>query len=172
MIALAVGLFCFLLHAAVTLCWLRLPGRVSPVTRHGISAIGTHVLGIVLAALFAAPFAYWPAAAVSGFLAVCWLFTFSAVYKSVSLRILTRMAHVPGNELSFDTITDDHVRSEFAARVAVLVKMGCAEETADGYAITGKGSETARRVALIQRACGIGQSGMYGGCAMTEREAA
>ncbi len=172
MIALLVGLCCFLLHAAVTLCWLRLPGRVSPVARHGVSAIGTHVLGIVWGAQLIGPFAYWPAAAVSGFGAVCWLFAFSAVYKSVSLRILTQLARTPGNALSLESITGEHVRPEFAARVAVLVRMGCAEETAEGYTITGKGSETARRIALIQRACGIEQSGMYGGSTSAEREAA
>src|SRR5258708_6127744 len=112
MMGLLIGLCCSTLHAAVSLAWSRLPGRMSPVARHAISALGTHVLGIALAAILVGPFGYWPAAAASGFFAVCWLFAFSAVYKSVSLRILTQLDRAPGHALPFETITEEYVRPE------------------------------------------------------------
>jgi hypothetical protein len=170
MIALFIGLGCFALHMAVTLLWLRLPGRVSSVGRHAISAFATHLFGVALAIWLVESFAYWPVAAVSGFLAAGWLFAFSAVYKSVSLRILTQLDRTTGHELPFKTITEEFVRPEFAARIMVLVKMGLAEETPNGYALTEKGRRMARRIALIQRAWGIERSGMYGSSASTNRE--
>lgn len=163
MIALFVGLMCSAAHVVVSLVWLRLPGRMSPVGRHAASALGTHVTVIVLAGQFLEPFAYWPVAAVSGFGAVCWLFAFSAVYKSVSLRILRQLAHTPGHAMPITTITEDYVRPEFEARVALLVKLDCANALGDLYAIAERGSVVARRITLIQRACGIVVSGMYAG---------
>ena len=163
MTGLLVGLVCFALHAAVTLIWLRVRRGPPPVARHAASALGTHAVGVAGAVFVAGPFAYWPAAAVGGFLAVCWLFAFSAVYKSVSLRILTHLDRTPGNALSLDAVTEDYVRPEFEARVAVLVKMGCAGELPDGYAATAKGNDTARRIGAIRRACGVDGGGMYGG---------
>ena len=161
MTGLLVGLCCFALHAAVSLVWLRLPGRTSPVARLAASALGTHALGIAFAAVVLGPFAYWPAAAVSGFLAVGWLFAFSAVYKSVSLCILTQLDRAPGHTLPFETITQEYVSPEFEARVEVLLKMGCAEESDGEFAVTEKGNATARRIEAIRRACGVDGSGLY-----------
>ncbi|VTT97522.1 Uncharacterized protein OS=Crocosphaera watsonii WH 8501 GN=CwatDRAFT_1334 PE=4 SV=1 [Gemmataceae bacterium] len=166
--ALLVGLCCFAAHVAVTLVWLRVKRGPSPVARHAASALGTHAAGVLAGAWVAGPLAYWPAAAVSGFGAVCWLFAFSAVYKSVSLRILSQLSRTPGNALPFVAIAEAYVRPEFEARVAVLVKMGCAEEDAGGYAATAAGNATARRIAGIQRACGIEASGLYGGAIATQ----
>lgn len=163
MTGLLVGLACFALHAAATLVWLRVPRGPAPVVRHAASALVTHAAGVAGAAFLAGPFAYWPAAAVSGFLAVCWLFAFSAAYKSVSLRILTHLDRAPGNALPLGVVAEDYVRPEFEARAALLVKMGCAEEVPDGYAATAKGNDAARRVARVRRAFGVGGGGMYGG---------
>src|SRR5262245_64767426 len=113
MTALLVGLGCFALHAAVSLVWLRRPGRTPPVVRHAASALGTHVVGVVVAAYCAGPLAYWPLAAVSAFGAVGWLFAFSAVYKSVSLRVLTELASVPDGARSLEAVTEGYVRPEF-----------------------------------------------------------
>ena len=170
MTGLLVGLFCFAVHAVVSLAWLRLPTGPSPVVRHALSSLGTHVLGVTLAVYLTGPFAYWPAAAVSGFLAVAWLFAFSAVYKSVSLRILAELDRTPGHALSLDAITVSYVRPEFENRVKVLLTMGCAEEVAGAYGPTPKGEEAARRVEAVRRACGIVGDGMYGHAANPDRQ--
>jgi hypothetical protein len=119
----------------------------------GLLAAGAFLVG---------PFAYWPVAAVNAFGVVCWLFAFSAVYKSVSLRVLTHLDRAPGNALSLESVTEDYVRPEFEARVALLVKMGCADEVTGGYAATPQGNDTARRIAMIRRACGVEGGGLYG----------
>ncbi|MFO0822107.1 MAG: hypothetical protein U0792_03140 [Gemmataceae bacterium] len=159
--AILVGLGCFVAHVAVTLVWLRISRGPSPVARHATSALFTHVLGVVIAANLMHTLAYWPVAAVSGFGAVCWLFAFSAVYKSVSLRILTQLDRTPGHSLPFAAIATEFVQPEFVARVGVLVKMRCAVEVPDGFLATETGNATARRIGLIQRACGVEVSGLY-----------
>jgi hypothetical protein len=163
MTALIVGLGCFLAHALVSLVWLRLPGPLSLPGRHAVSAIGTHTAGIVFGAHLVGPFAYWPAAAVSGFGAVCWLFAFSAVYKSVSFRILTRLSRLEGRSLSLPAITEEYVRPEFEQRTRVLAAMNCAHEANATFAITARGRAMADRLRAIQRACGIERSGLYAG---------
>ena len=170
MTALLVGLACFALHAVVTLIWLRLPGRISPVARHAASALGTHIVGVALAAMVLGPFAYWPAAAANGFLAIGWLFAFSAVYKSVSLRILTHLDRVLDHSLTVDAIADRYVRAEFEARARVLMKMGCVDASNGAYTLTEKGRAVARRIEGIRRACGVGGSGLYSESASRESE--
>lgn len=169
MTALLVGLVCFLLHAVVSLVALRQPGRMSPVARHAASALGTHIVGMAVAAWVVGPFAYWPAAAANGWLVVCWLFVFSAVYKSVSLRILTHLDRLPSHSLGVDTIAESYVRPEFEARALVLVKMGCARESNGEFMLTEKGSAVARRIEGIRRAWGIEGSGLYRKEASCER---
>jgi hypothetical protein len=170
MTGLLVGLCCFATHVVASLVWLRLRRGPALVVRHALSAVGSHALVVVVAAFLAGPFSYWPAAALSGFLAVGWLFAFSAVYKSVSLRVLAELERTPGHALTLEVITDAYVRPEFESRVAVLVNMGCAEEVAAAYAPTPKGNETARRVESVRRACGIVGDGMYGHAANLDRE--
>jgi hypothetical protein len=162
MTALLIGLLCFAAHVGVTLVWLRLPGRMSPVARHAVSALATHILGLVIAVYLVEEFAYWPAAAVNAFGVVCCLFAFSAVYKSVSLRVLTELARAPGRSLAMETITAEHVQPEFEARISVLVKMGCAAETPEGFVATAKGKDAASRIQAVQGVCGINASGLYG----------
>jgi hypothetical protein len=162
MTGLIVGLGCFVFHVAVSLVWLRWPGRPSPVSRHAASALVTHGLVVILAAWWVGPYEYWPAAAVSGFGAVVWLFVYSAVYKSVSLRILGEIIRSPGHALSLATITEQCVRPEFENRALVLVRMGCARESDRGYEVTRKGTDVASRIAVVQWVCGIVTSGLYG----------
>lgn len=169
MTALLVGLACFLLHAVVSLIALRLPARMSPVARHASSALGTHIVGVAIAALVVGPFAYWPVAATNGLLAIGWLFAFSAVYKSVSLRILMHLDRLPSHTLGVDTIAESYVRPEFEARALVLVKMGCAGKSNGEFMLTEKGSAVARRIEGIRRAWGIEGTGLYREVASRER---
>jgi hypothetical protein len=161
MTGMIVGLGCFILHVVATLVWLRRPGRPSPVARHAVSALGTHLFGVFLAAWLAPPFSYWSAAAVSGFGAIVWLFVFSAVYKSVSLRILRELARSQGRTLALAAITDQYVLPEFESRVAVLLQMRCVRATANGYEVTRKGTDIASRIAVFQWLFGITASGLY-----------
>ena len=160
-LSLLVGLGCFAAHAALSLVLLRLPGWLSPVARHAGSAAITHVAGVALGAWWGGPIVYWPVAAVSGFGAVCWLFAFSAVYKSVSLRILTELANAPDHALPFDVITAEYVLPQFRDRTDVLQTMGCAKLAGEAFTVTPKGEATAARIAAVQWVCGITNSGLY-----------
>jgi hypothetical protein len=162
MTGLVVGLGCFGLHVATTLVWLRRSGRVSPVARHAVSALASHALVVGFAAIWAGQFDYWAAAAVSGFGAVVWLFAYSALYKSVSLRILGELHRSAGHALSLDAITARYVRPEFENRTGVLVRMGCVREVEGRYEVTRKGRDVATRIAVVQWLFGIVASGMYG----------
>ena len=162
-IALLVGAVSFGGHILLTLILLRLPGRVSPVARHAGSAAATHIAGVVVGGCVVAAFPYWPLAAVTGFGAVVWLFAFSAVYKSVSLRILSQLARTPGNAIPFPVVTASYVVPEFEARVIVLEQMGCAAVVGTEHRLTLKGAAMARRIKVVQRLCGIERSGLYGG---------
>jgi hypothetical protein len=161
MIAFLVGIIGFAAHVLVTTCWLRLPARTAPVIRHAFSAITTHAAVIGFWACCVGKFDYWPAAAVNGFGVVIWLFAFSAVYKSVSLRILTTLAQTPAQQMPLDEVTHAYVRPEFVTRAALLVQLGYAIEQPNGYVITAQGKRLARWIRLIQRAFGIGSSGLY-----------
>ena len=161
--ALIVGAGSLGSHLLLSLLLLRLPGRVAPVARHAGSAAVTHLAGVVIAGITFGPITYWPIAAVSGFGSVVWLFAFSAVYKSVSLRILTHLDEVPGNAIPFQEVTASFVLPEFQSRVKVLEAMGCTKATTDGYALTEKGGLMARRILAVQWVCGIERSGLYGG---------
>ncbi len=163
MIGITVGIGCFVLHAMIVLLWLRQPGKFPPVARHFVSALSTHLVVVIITARFLGQLDYWPIAAVSGFLAVCWLFAFSAVYKSVSLRVLTQLATHSQQRLPLARISACYVRPEFQARVVVLQAMGCVEEVQSGLIVTAKGKRIARWIGMIQRACGITTSGLYGG---------
>lgn len=169
--ALFVGAGCFAAHVLFTLVLLRVPGRMPPVARHAASALFTHVGGVVVAGLALGSLPYWPIAAASGFGAVGWLFAFSAVYKSVSLRILSRLAEAPDNAIPFDVVTAVYVLPEFETRVGVLTTMGCVEPAGGGHALTAKGAATAKKIVAVQALCGIERSGLYGGSADTETEA-
>lgn len=162
LVALLVGAGCTGAHVLLTLLLLRLPGRLSPVGRHAASALLTHVVGVVGAGFLLGPLPYWPAAAASGFGAVVWLFAFSAVYKSVSLKVLTQLARTPGGDLPFNVLTTDYVQAEFVARTEVLTAMGWVQPTPGGFTLTPAGKAAARRLRAIQRVCGIERSGLYG----------
>ncbi len=159
---IVVGLVAFALHCSVSILWLRVrSARPAPVVRHIVSAIGCHIFVVLAFCINDGKFAYWPAFAVFGFLAITWLFAFSAVYKSVSLRILSQLHAAGEMGLRLATISQDYVEPEFANRIAVLLKMGLVEERTEGYSITESGQRFARRWRRVQRIFGIARSGLY-----------
>jgi hypothetical protein len=156
-----VGLSAFLAHLILSLLWLWRPGGIAPVTRHIISALSTHAAATVFGVVFVGNVDCWVITAVSGFGAVSWLFIYSAVYKSVSLRILTKLTKQIRGRMLFDMITATEVRPEFEARADLLVRMGYVVQHSSHYELTNRGSNVARWIRLIQRAYGIKSSGLY-----------
>src|SRR5262249_22103075 len=108
---------------------------------------------------------YWPGAGVFAFGATVWLFVYCAVYKSVSLRILSCMVRAHAGRLSLDRITDRYILGEFRDRMAVLETMGCVVVRESDVVLTSKGRRTARYFEMAQRCFGIERSGLYGDAA-------
>ena len=139
MSALFVGVACFAAHAFASLVWLApsgevVAGRPACDLRARNARPGDHAGSVACGAV-----GLLAGGGGQRVRAVCWLFAFSAVYKSVSLRILTQLARTPGHSLPLGAITVEYVRPEFEARVALLVRVGWAEWTADGILVTESG---------------------------------
>lgn len=157
-----VGLSWLAGHVVVTLVWLRLGSGPSPVARHLVSALVTHLVGVGLVARLGTGWSYWPAAAVHVGGGVAWAFVFCAVYKSVSLRILTELARQSPAGLPLDQIAREIVGPEYAARLGLLVRAGYIVATETGYTATAAGHAAARRLAALRAFWGLDGDGLYG----------
>lgn len=149
-------------HVVITLVWLRWGSRPSPVARHLVSALVTHLVGVGVAARLGPGWAYWPAAAVHVGGVVAWAFVFCAVYKSVSLRVLTELARQSPAGLPLDRIAREIVGPEYAARFGLLVQAGYIVATETGYRATAAGDAAARRLAALRAFWGLDGDGLYG----------
>jgi hypothetical protein len=104
----------------------------------------------------------WPALAAAGAIGIANFFVFSAVYKSISLKMLLLLASRPGCEAEKGLLVDSIVRPAVAQRMGLLVEMGMATEAPDGtHSPTAKGRQTIARLQKLQRLFGISSSGLY-----------
>lgn len=160
--SVVVGAAGLLAHALILLVWLRVPGRLAPVLRHAASAAVVHAASTVAAAYLVGRLPYWPNAAVFGFGVIAYLFAFCAVYKSVSLRILSRLLLAPGQRVGMAEIAQQFVLPEFRQRTRVMEGLGWIKAADDRLVITDKGRRSARRLMRLQALFGIRRSGLYG----------
>jgi hypothetical protein len=158
----AFGAVSFALWAVLALVVLRLPGHLSPVVRLAGLAVMVHAVTTLAAVCFLHALPYWHGAALywSGFIFA--LFGYSAVYKSVSLGILAKLAGQPDRSLSLDDISVRYVLPGFLGRVRILVEAGLVVQSEDRFQLTDAGRRLARRVAAVQRLFGVARSGLYG----------
>jgi hypothetical protein len=134
----------------------------TPVVVHILASVGAEVL-IVLTGLFVEKFLFWPATSVLGFGAIAHLFAFSAVYKSVSLRMLMFLAARPDRTADIDALTEALGRPVILGRMSLLCRMGLAEAVPDGkFQVTPAGRQKVRQLASIQRLFGIREGALYG----------
>jgi len=154
----AIGLVVF---CPLNLVVLRLPGSMAPVLRQTLLALAIHVLITLLAACLVPEIPYWHGAALFWLGFNCLLYGFSAVYKSISLRTLSTLAHSPTGSLPLRVIVEDHIRPCFTKRAALLVEAGLAQERAGLFALTAKGQILAARLTRVQWLFSIQCSGLY-----------
>lgn len=154
----AIGLIVF---CPLNLAVLRLPGSLAPVLRQTLLALGIHVLITLLAAWLVPGIPYWHGAALYWLGFNCLLYGFSAVYKSISLRTLSTLAHSPTGSLPLRVLVEEHIRPCFTRRAVLLVEAGLAQERAGLFAITAKGRILAARLTQLQRLFSIQCSGLY-----------
>lgn len=117
---------------------------------------------VAIGVAWLARFYFWPASAVVGALGIANFFVFSAVYKSVSLRMLGVLNAQAGCRADKKLLIDAVARPAVEQRMALLVVMGLAAEVADQtYAPTAAGRQTINRLQKLQRLFGISRSGLY-----------
>lgn len=154
------GALAFAEYAGLVLVLLRLASRTEPakiVTLGAPCVLVVHGTGIVLTG---APVNLWVFAVTYSYLALTFLMVFGAVYKSVSLRMLTWLLEQPGNSAAYDTILNHFlIGHSFGNRMALIVDKGYATMDGDRYALTSRGHTLAGRTQALQRIFGIQRSG-------------
>jgi hypothetical protein len=158
-----------IVFAGAALVALRLPARLSPVARQALLALLIHVATSALMAWRFPEATYWHGAALYWFGFNCFLYAFSAVYKSVSLRMLSKLAQAPGKRLAMSDIVEEQISPCFTDRVALLVQTRLAEKKHGRYSALPQGLKVASRIRLLQNIFGVKQSGLYTAAPNDER---
>ena len=142
---------------------LRLRDAAAPVPRLALLGLLVHGIAVGAAWLAYPGMSYWHGAALYWFLFNSFLFVFSAVYKSVSLRILWELERAGSVGIPMNEITERHVAPLFEERIDILVRGGMARSSEDRFEVTAKGKVWADRFSLVQKVFGIEGGGLYGG---------
>jgi hypothetical protein len=148
-----------LLWLATVLVLLRIMRRSPALIVIGAAAL-VYVVLLIAAAAMPGRVAFWPLSAAYGFVTLCGLMAFGALYKSVSLRMLGDLSKVAGHAMPEQELLARYIEEDsFGRRVAILLEQGHAERTADGLRLSPKGRRIAAAIHLFQRAFAIRASG-------------
>jgi hypothetical protein len=120
-----------------------------------------HVLANVVADWVCGGIAYWHGAALYWFAFMGYLYGYSALQKSISLRTLLALHDRPGRSADLDTIDAEIVRRSFLERADILVQGGMADVTDGRYTPTARATKAAHQIALVRRLFGVVSSGLY-----------
>ena len=104
--------------------------------------------------------AFWDFSAAYGFIILCLLMAFGALYKSVSLRILGDLSKIPEHAMSERELFVRYIEEEsFARRVGILLERDLAERSGGALKLSTKGRRIAACIQLLQRTFTICASG-------------
>lgn len=104
--------------------------------------------------------AFWDFSAAYGFVMLCLLMVFGALYKSVSLRMLGDLSKIPEHAMSERELLVRYIEVEsFARRVGILLERDLAERSGGGLRLSAKGRRIAACIQLLQRTFTIRASG-------------
>ncbi|MHC2618462.1 hypothetical protein ACVIW2_000494 [Bradyrhizobium huanghuaihaiense] len=134
---------------------------LAPVIVLAITAVASHLLGVLLGILTVPQFRYWDAASIFGFGVMGYVFAFGAVYKSVSLDILLGLAERPERTAPLSDVVERQVPALFRGRTGILMDGGLVEQVDSRFAVTAAGQIMAGRIGRLRRAFGIGDTGLY-----------
>jgi hypothetical protein len=155
----------FVFGAAGALVWLAVVLVLLRISKRSPALIVVASAGVVYVALLAfSPaifhrLAFWPFSAAYGFLTLCVLMLFGALYKSVSLRMLGDLSKTAGHALPEQELLARYIEEDFGRRVAILLDQGHAKRSAEGLALSSKGRRIAAAIARLQQAFAIRASG-------------
>jgi len=156
---LLLGLAGFGCFALLHMLLLRRGDALNRVANIFLLGMGVHVLATVAGALLPGPHNYWAAAGVYWFLLMFWVYAYGTAAKSLTVRMLVRVAReAPAAE---STLTTPGGADDFGARMQSLQGMGYAEETEGIWALTAKGRAVAGRLRAVQGALKMSGSSLY-----------
>lgn len=149
-------------HMLSVTALLRLP-RVSPMGVHLVSGVAG--LGLLTAAglIFATAFPFWHAVSLFCFGASAFMFAYSALYKSLSLRMLLSASLATGTRATWARLVDETLRTNFEERVDLLIAQGLAMRVGQAYRLTPRGQALSLTISRARTLFAIGTDGTYSG---------
>jgi hypothetical protein len=155
------GLVAFFFYAAIFLFLMRLHLKIDWFVLQIVIGSVVHVFSSVFFYYTVHGFLYWYAL---GVFSVCWFFFFTlstAIYVSISAKMLRTIDEQPEHALSIDDIFNICIRQPFEARVKFLITSKQVKRGEIGYRITDIGAKNALRVQAMRRFWGMAGSGLY-----------
>jgi hypothetical protein len=154
------GAVAFAVYVIAALVMLRVARRVEPALVVVALAPLAWVAAIPLLLMLGKRFNFWVFTASYCFLTLGFQMAFGAVYKSLSLRILTNMLQQPGRADSYEAIFSRYlVEDSYQNRLAVTQEKGLVKLQDGHYELTESGRKLASRTQAVQRVFGILRSG-------------
>lgn len=155
------GLAALVFYMGVFLVLMRLQLRIGWFALQIITGIIIHVLSSLLFYYLLQGFLYWYALGIFSVGWFCFFTLSTAIYVSISARILRIINKQPGQSLPLDDIFQVCIREPFSERAEFLVSSGFAQKGANRYRITDIGDKNARRVKWMRLFFGMEGSGLY-----------
>lgn len=148
MLSVIEGVTISLLHIITVALALRYFIKTPPILIHIVSFV-LYLISLCLLNMLITH-AFWIAFTILAFCASSYLFLFSAVYKSLTLRILCEAQSFNGNPslLELDSLVTIHT---FAARIELLNKMNNIVISENQYELTPRGKKLASLLGKIRR---------------------
>jgi len=153
-----VGLCCVLLIAIL----LRIFSQIAPVLIFLLSTLFSEIVLVFFGLILFDRFYFWQASAMLGLIGVTNFFLYGAVYKSVSLEMLTHLNAQRNHKISKQYLIEDVARPCVERRMELIVELGLATKSNQvQYQLTLSGLERVKQLNKIQNIFGIRQSGLY-----------
>ena len=148
-------------HSVTVIALLHARTRLAPVLLHAISALAWHCAGIVILLVLGAIRYYWDSAALFGLSVMLFVFGFSAVYKSVTLRALAFIQQHTGMAITTRDLYEQVVMRAFRERVNLLTQSGLTSLDASKYSLMPAGRKMVNRISGIRSWFGVSSAGLY-----------
>lgn len=155
------GFAASILHALLMLAVAQIPLKAPALFVQVALAALVHAMVAIVLATAGILDSYWHYAAAFSLGFMVYLFGFSALYKSISLRILVDIDSQPGGIASLDDIFKRVVMRSFKQRAEALVALGAVERVGSRYAVTDAGRRTAQRIEKLRKLIGCEGGGIY-----------
>ena len=104
---------------------------------------------------------YWWFAAAFWFGFMVYLFGFSALYKSLSLRMVVDVFEQSPNGTSLAGVYQRVVERSFRERIEILERGGLVARQGDGYVVTARGRRMAEQIVRLRDLLGVVGGGIY-----------